>query len=118
VAVLLIKTAILAAYPLIRGNKSTLNPAPVTATYLWFVYLQECLNGKIYTGIISNIEVRFNKHLAGKGAKFIKMNPHSYIMAIKQCRNRSEASKLEDRIKQLTPDKKRVLGLIWNEKDQ
>jgi len=39
-------------------------------------------------------------------------------MAIKQCRNRSEASKLEDRIKQLTPDKKRVLGLILNEKNQ
>ncbi|WP_300489751.1 GIY-YIG nuclease family protein [Methylobacter sp.] len=92
----MIKTATLAAYPLIRGNKSTLNPAPVRATYLWFVYLLECLNGKIYTGIITNIEVRFNKHLAGKGAKYIKMNSHSYIMAIKQCRNRSEASKLED----------------------
>ncbi|WP_081813406.1 GIY-YIG nuclease family protein [Methylobacter tundripaludum] len=118
VAVLLINTAILAAYPLIRGNKSTLNPAPVTATYLWFVYLLECLNGKIYTGIITNIEVRFNKHLAGKGAKFTKMNPHSYIMAIKQCRNRSEASKLEDQIKQLTPDKKRVSALIWNEINQ
>jgi len=118
VAVLLINTATLAPYPLIRGNKSTLNPAPVTATYLWFVYLQECLNGKIYTGIITNIEVRFKKHLAGKWAKFRKMNPHSYIMAIKQCRNRSEASKLEDRIKQLTPDKKRVLGLIWNEINQ
>ncbi|HEY8034264.1 MAG TPA: GIY-YIG nuclease family protein [Methylobacter sp.] len=58
--------------------------APVAATYLWFVYLLECLNGKIYTGIITNIEVRFNKHLAGKGAKFTKMNPHSYLMAIKQ----------------------------------
>ena len=77
----------------------------MTATYLWFVYLLEYLNGEIYTGIITHIEVRFNKHLAGKGAKFIKMNPDSYIMAIKQCRNRSEASKLEDRIKQLTSDK-------------
>jgi len=92
--------------------------APVTATYLWFVYFLECLNGKIYTGIITNIEVRFNKRLAGKGAKFTKMNPHSYIMAIKQYRNRSEAGQLEDQIMQLTPDKKRVLDLIWNEINQ
>jgi hypothetical protein len=39
-------------------------------------------------------------------------------MAIKQCRNRSEASKLEDQIEQLTPGKKRVLGFIWNEINQ
>jgi putative endonuclease len=64
------------------------------------------------------IELRFNKHLAGKGAMFAKMNPHSYVMAINQYRNRSEAIKLEDQIKQLTPDKKRVLGLIWNQINQ
>ena len=39
-------------------------------------------------------------------------------MAIKQYRNRSEASQPEDQIKQLTSDKKRVLGLIWNEINQ
>ncbi len=45
------------------------------------------------------------------------MNPHLYIMAIKQCKNRLEASKLGDQ-KVLAPDKNRVLGLIWNEIDQ
>jgi predicted GIY-YIG superfamily endonuclease len=101
---------------MIRANKSTLNPTLVAATYLWFVYLLEYLNAKIYTGIITNFEVRF-KHLAGKGAKFTKTNPHAYIMAIKQCKKRLEANKLGDR-KVLAPDKNRVLGLIWNEIDQ
>jgi putative endonuclease len=81
----------------------------------WFVYLLECLNGKIYTGITTNVEARFNKHLAGKGAKFTKMNPPSHIMASKQCENRSAASKLEYQIKQLTPAKKRALGLSWHD---
>jgi len=80
----------------------------------WFVYLLECLNGKIYTGITTHVEARFNKHLAGKGAKFTKMNPLSHIMASKQCENRSAASKLEYQVKQLSPAKKRAVGLCWN----
>ena len=84
-------------------------------TSVWFVYLLECLNGKIYTGITTNVEARFNKHLTGKGAKFTKMNPPSHIMATQQCENHSEAIKLEYQIKQLSPAKKRALGLIWIE---
>jgi putative endonuclease len=87
-------------------------------TSVWFVHLLECLNGKIYTGITTNVEARFNKHLTGKGAKFTKMNPPSHIMTTKQCENRSEAIKLEYQIKQLPPVKKRALGLIWNEISQ
>ena len=81
-------------------------------TSVWFVYLLECLNGKIYTGITTNVEARFNKHLTGKGAKFTKMNPPSHIMATKQCENRSEASKLECQIKKLSPAKKRALSCV------
>jgi predicted GIY-YIG superfamily endonuclease len=36
-------------------------------------------------------------------------------MASIQCENRSAASKLEYQIKQLTPAKKRALGLSWHE---
>ena len=64
----------------------------ITTSSVWFVYLLECLNGKIYTGITTNVEARFNKHLSGKGAKFTKMNPPSHIIATQQCENRSEAS--------------------------
>lgn len=84
-------------------------------TNLWTVYLLECLNGKIYTGITTNVEARFNKHLAGTGAKFTKMNPPSHIIASKQCANRSEASKLEYQIKQLSPAQKRAIALSWND---
>ena len=66
---------------------------------VWFVYLLECINGKIYTGITTNVEARFNKHVSGKGAKFTKMNTPSHIIATQQCANRSEASKLECQIK-------------------
>jgi predicted GIY-YIG superfamily endonuclease len=84
-------------------------------TSVWFVYLLECLNGKIYTGIATDVDARFNKHLTGKGAKFTKMNPPSHIIASTRCENRSAASKLEYQIKQLTPAKKRALGVVWND---
>ncbi len=82
----------------------------IKTSSVWFVYLLECLNGKIYTGITTNVEARFNKHLSGKGAKFTKMNPPSHIIATQQCENRSEASKLECQIKKLSPAKKRALN--------
>jgi putative endonuclease len=82
----------------------------------WFLYLLECVNGKIYTGITTDVEARFNKHLTGKGAKFTKINPPSHIIATKLCKNRSEASKLEYQIKQLPASQKRALALNWTEK--
>lgn len=81
---------------------------------VWFVYLLECVNGKIYTGITTDVSKRFNTHLSGKGAKFTRSNPPSHIIAARQCDNRSEASKLEYQIKQLTPTQKRALGSEWN----
>jgi putative endonuclease len=92
--------------------------AQTQATGAWFVYLLECLNGKIYTGIATDVEARFTKHRTGKGARFTKMNPPSHIMASKQCKNRSEASKLEYQIKRLTPIQKRGLALLWLEGNQ
>ena len=77
----------------------------------WFVYLIECVNGKIYTGITTDVEKRFRKHCLGKGAKFTRGNPPSHLLGVKQCANRSHASQLEYQIKRLTPHQKRTLGL-------
>ena len=40
----------------------------------WFVYLLECENGKIYTGITTDVTRRFDEHLKGTGAKFTRAN--------------------------------------------
>jgi putative endonuclease len=80
------------------------------------VYLLECVNGKIYTGITTDVDARFNKHLTDKGAKFTKMNSPSHIITTKKCTNRSEPSKLEYKIKQLTAVEKHSLGLSWRVK--
>lgn len=82
----------------------------------WFVYLLECRDGKIYTGITNDVQKRFQKHLSGKGAKFTRANPPVQILASKPCMNRSEASSLEYHVKRLKALEKRELGLVWNSK--
>jgi putative endonuclease len=61
----------------------------------WFVYMLECANGLIYTGITNNIPKRFAKHASGKGARFTRINPPVKVLASQPFANRSEASKME-----------------------
>ncbi len=83
----------------------------------WFVYLLECRNGKIYTGITTDVERRFDEHLKGTGAKFTRANPSVQILAFKHCMSRSEASSMECTIKRLKPSEKKELAVIWNKQD-
>ena len=80
---------------------------------LWFVYLLECANGKLYCGITTDLAKRFKAHVSGKGAKFTRANRPSHMIAAKPCKNRSEASKLEWAIKRLKPAQKRAIALQW-----
>lgn len=77
----------------------------------WFVYLLECRNGAVYTGISPDVEARFAAHLAGRGARYTRANPPVKLLARFACADRSEASRLEHAIKQLPANRKRALAL-------
>jgi len=83
----------------------------------WFIYLLECTNGKLYTGITTDLEERFKRHVSGRGAKFTKINRPRHIIAAKPCKDLSEASKLEWRIKRLTRAKKFLMASQWPMKE-
>ena len=38
----------------------------------WFLYLIECADGSLYTGIATDVEARFAKHASGKGARYTR----------------------------------------------
>jgi putative endonuclease len=70
---------------------------------MWFVYIVECADNTLYTGITTDINRREEEHNSSeKGAKFTKMRRPVKIVFTKECENRSEASKLEYAIKKLT----------------
>lgn len=69
----------------------------------WFIYILETETEKLYTGITTDVERRFDEHKnSKKGAKFTKANPVKKIIYTEESENRSSATKREIEIKKLT----------------
>jgi len=79
---------------------------------MWYVYIVECADGSLYTGITTDVNKRIKTHNEGKGAKYTKTRLPVVLRASFEAENRSLASKEEYRIKQLT--RKQKLELISN----
>lgn len=75
----------------------------------WYLYLLECRGNRIYTGITVDVEARLKAHREGKGARFTRAYPPTRLLATKPYPDRSEASKAEYAVKQLTAAGKRQL---------
>jgi putative endonuclease len=75
----------------------------------WFLYLIECQDGSIYTGITVDVAKRYIAHETGKGAKYMRSHPPKRLLRVFEYASRSEASKAEYVIKQLSASEKRVL---------
>jgi putative endonuclease len=76
----------------------------------WFVYLIECRDGSIYTGIAVDVNARYAAHVSGKGARYTRSHPPRRLLAAIEYADRSAASKAEYQIKRLSPQDKRELG--------
>lgn len=80
----------------------------------WYVYLLECRDGSLYTGITVDIERRWQQHLSGSGARYTRSHPPLRLLGYCQCEGRAEASRREYAIKQLTPARKRAHCRLWS----
>jgi putative endonuclease len=76
---------------------------------MWYVYIVECADGSLYTGIATDVNKRIDTHNKGKGAKYTKTRLPVVLRASFEAENRSLASKEEYRIKQLTRQQKLAL---------
>lgn len=73
----------------------------------YFVYILECSDNSLYTGITTNIEKRLNEHnTSTKGAKYTKARRPVKLVYQEPAQDRSAASKREYAIKKLTRIKK------------
>jgi putative endonuclease len=76
----------------------------------WFLYLLECADGSVYTGIATDVQARYQKHLAGKGARYTRTRKPVAILASFELTDRASASRAEYWVKRLTPPQKRALA--------
>jgi putative endonuclease len=81
----------------------------------WVVYILECGDGTLYTGITNDLDKRIKKHNEGKGAKYTRTRLPVVLKYFKTVEDKSQAAKEEYRIKQLTRKQKQTL--IENELD-
>lgn len=73
----------------------------------WQVYLLECTDGTYYCGATNNLRKRVEAHQAGKGAKYTRARLPVVLLAWSgPFFTRSEALKLERKVKALRRDKK------------
>ena len=75
----------------------------------WVVYMLECADKSLYTGITTNLERRLAEHAAGKGAKYTKGRRPFRLVYSETCQGRAAASRRETAIKLLDKAKKRQL---------
>ena len=78
---------------------------------MWYIYILECSDNTLYTGITTDVNRRLSEHNSGKGAKYTRTRRPVVLKALFEAENRSEASKEEYRIKHLTRNEK--LKLLW-----
>lgn len=68
----------------------------------WYMYIVECADSTLYTGITNDIAARITKHNSGKGAKYTRNRTPVILKASWEYENKSEASKAEYVFKQLS----------------
>ena len=76
----------------------------------WYLYLIECRNGSVYTGITVDVDRRYAQHCGGRGARYTRAHPPARLLAAFEYPDRASASRAEHAVKQLTPARKRAVA--------
>ncbi|HLD44322.1 MAG TPA: GIY-YIG nuclease family protein [bacterium] len=74
-----------------------------------YVYLLQCRDGSLYTGVATDLEKRLAQHMAGKGSKYVRSRLPFTLVYREECESQSEALKRECHIKSLSRAEKLVL---------
>ncbi len=80
----------------------------------YIVYILECGDGTLYTGITNDLEKRLRTHNAGKGGKYTRSRLPVQVVYTESCTGKPEALRRELAIKAMSRSDK--LSMIKNKK--
>lgn len=72
----------------------------------WTVYLLECRDGSLYTGVAIDVARRVEEHNRGAGARYTRGRGPVRVVATSRPLGKRAAFRLEYRVKQLRPSDK------------
>ena len=75
----------------------------------WCVYIIECRDGTLYTGVAKELEARIAQHNAGKGAKYTRGRGPVTLLYSESVGDRGTALRREIAVKRMTRAKKLAL---------
>ena len=80
---------------------------------VWYIYIVQCVDSALYTGITSNIDRRIKEHNANDklGSRFVRVRRPVKLIYSEIKQSRSEALKRESEIKGWSRKKKFILIL-------
>lgn len=76
---------------------------------IWYLYIIECTDGTLYTGITDDIPRRMEQHNSGKGAKYTRGRGPVILRYQETCGSHSDALRREIQIKRLSRQEKMKL---------
>jgi len=75
----------------------------------WYVYMVQCTDGSLYTGIATDIDRRVAEHNAGTGARYTRGRGPVTLVYREEVKDRPTALKREYAIKRMRTDQKREM---------
>ncbi len=72
----------------------------------WFLYILECSDGTLYTGITKDLDRRIEQHNAGKASRYTRVRRPVKLVYDEVCSTRAAALVRECKVKEMTRKKK------------
>jgi len=79
---------------------------PADPSRPWWVYILECGDGTLYTGIALDVAARLAQHRAGTGARYTRGRAPLELVHLEPAPSRAAASRREAAIKRLPRGRK------------
>ena len=86
---------------MLRGMEAKEKPQVTETAAVWHLYILECVDGTLYTGVTTDIERRVHKHQEGTGSRYTRTRLPVVLVHQEECGSRSQALSRECAVKSL-----------------
>ena len=76
---------------------------------IWYLYILQCGDGTLYTGITTDVQRRLTAHRTGQGAKYTRGRGPLELVYQEECGDHTQALRRELEVKHLTRIEKEQL---------
>lgn len=67
----------------------------------WYLYILQCKDGSLYTGVTNDVQKRLEAHREGRGAKYTRGRSPLTLVYQEKCGDKSAALRREAQVKKL-----------------